>query len=217
MLRLWVYEMLDPQRIIDPSIYYHQKINPKYIDQNDMQFVRPGMLREIGAKVVFPARRLSKEPVLLDLCCRTGYYIEALAKSQDFKCRVIGIEALPEYVKAGRARKREIIQGDAVYCNEYFPEEYFDGVIAMHAIEHLEDPILALKNLRKVVKTGARAFVVIPREGKGLCLSHSKHTNKPLKHRYVVPTIDAIRQLVSRDIWKIDNIRGEWEIYLTAI
>lgn len=198
------------------SIFYHQKVNETYIIHNDMEYVKEDIVNLIWRVIIQPAQSWAPQAKILDFCCRTGYYIEALACRD---CEVVGIEALPDYVKSGLARGRRIIQGDATYCDKYFPEEHFDGVIALHAIEHLEAPYLALTNLRKVVKPESRCLLISPREGKGEHVSFTRTTSykRPYKHRCVLPSITAIKEIVPDKCWEIEEISKSWRVLLKAI
>lgn len=50
---------------------------------------------------------------------------------------------------------------------ETFPEEHFDTVICLNVVEHLEDDVLALRNILKSLQRNGRAIVLVP-NGPGL-------------------------------------------------
>jgi SAM-dependent methyltransferase len=196
-------------------IYNHQKSNKNYIIRDDMTYVKEKTLRLINQAIMLPAKHLSLNPKILDFGCRTGYYMQAISRDNP-KCETFGIEILPEYVEVGLARGRTIVHGDATYCHEYFPESYFDGVIALHALEHLEDPHLALTNLRLVVKPKARCLLVVPLEGKGVRLSFTAKSKDKPKHRCQMPTEAAVREAIPKECWDIQFLQGSWEVILVA-
>lgn len=43
-----------------------------------------------------------------------------------------------------------------------FKEKFLDGIIASHCLEHIKDPILAINEWGKVIKSGGRLILVIP-------------------------------------------------------
>jgi len=57
-------------------------------------------------------------------------------------------------------RKWDWIVGDAQYLP--FRDSCFDKVIASHVIEHLDDPIMFLKEVRRILKIGGRLTLILP-------------------------------------------------------
>jgi ubiquinone/menaquinone biosynthesis C-methylase UbiE len=43
-----------------------------------------------------------------------------------------------------------------------FPEQFFDGVLISHVIEHLESPDKAISEANRVLKTGGKLCIVVP-------------------------------------------------------
>ncbi|MCD6095136.1 MAG: class I SAM-dependent methyltransferase [Thermoprotei archaeon] len=57
-------------------------------------------------------------------------------------------------------RKWDWIVGGAQYLP--FRDSCFDKVIASHVIEHLDDPIMFLKEVRRILKIGGRLTLILP-------------------------------------------------------
>jgi len=89
---------------------------------------------------------------LLDFGCGGGHLINALHAN-----RKIGVEINP--VAMASARK---------FCNEVYgtieevPNSSIDVVISNHAMEHVPYPILALKEIRRVLRPRGRAVICVP-------------------------------------------------------
>ncbi len=55
-------------------------------------------------------------------------------------------------------------QGDAQYLDRYFPSGGFDTVFSSHCLEHMVDPIGALKSWFALVKPGGYLVTIVPDE-----------------------------------------------------
>ena len=92
---------------------------------------------------------------ILDVGCGPGFLLSGLAS----RWERYGVEI--SKVAAGHARKYgEIFQGsleDAAY-----PAEYFDMVVFHHVIEHLDDPLTTLREIRRVLCPGGWLILGTP-------------------------------------------------------
>jgi glycosyltransferase involved in cell wall biosynthesis len=55
----------------------------------------------------------------------------------------------------------KVMRTDALAA-ETFPEEQFDTVVCLNVMEHLENDLLALENIRKILEEHGRAIVLVP-------------------------------------------------------
>ncbi len=95
---------------------------------------------------------------LLDIGCGPGVFL-SLAKAAGFD--VVGLELNPAL--AERARQRtgaEIIIGDFMTAD--FQQRRFDAITLLDLIEHLEDPVSALKRCHELLKPGGHLIVYTP-------------------------------------------------------
>jgi SAM-dependent methyltransferase len=84
---------------------------------------------------------------VLDFGCGGGYLLEAL------QCRrKSGVEVNPAAVASARERGLEIFTDVST-----IPDESFDVIISMNAIEHTMHPLHELRALRRVLRRGGRA------------------------------------------------------------
>lgn len=58
----------------------------------------------------------------------------------------------------------DLEDGDAQYINRYKPENNYDFVYSSNCLEHMEDPIIALKNWFTLVKQGGYLVFTVPDE-----------------------------------------------------
>jgi 2-polyprenyl-3-methyl-5-hydroxy-6-metoxy-1,4-benzoquinol methylase len=95
---------------------------------------------------------------ILDLGCADGFYSRAIAGRGN---QVIGIEANPEYVCDSSP--------DANPCflqarGEKLPFEdgYFDSVLCIDVIEHVEDDAVVLSEISRVLRPGGQLVLSVP-------------------------------------------------------
>lgn len=55
-------------------------------------------------------------------------------------------------------------QGDAQNVDQYFSKESFDSVFSSHCLEHMVDPLSAIKSWFTLVKAGGHLIVLVPDE-----------------------------------------------------
>jgi len=94
---------------------------------------------------------------LLDFGCGDGTFMHRMQRAGWF---VSGIEPDPVAVKTLRGRYGyDVRQSIEDFGRD---EERFDVVTLCHVIEHMSDPIAALRALRRVLKPGGRIIIVTP-------------------------------------------------------
>lgn len=100
---------------------------------------------------------LPRPSSVLDAGCGGGGNLEELARLG----RVVGIEPAGESLEAARARGvGEVVEG--VIEELPFADASFDVVVTLDVIEHVDDDIGALAELRRVTKPGGHLFVTVP-------------------------------------------------------
>ena len=121
---------------------------------------RRELRRAVGTVELSPAARV------LDVPCGDGFYTALLARRLHPRGRVIGADLLPGYLtrarrtvaRAGLDRGVKIVPAD-VY-NLPFPAGEFDAVWCAQSFISLEDPVAALRELRRVVRPGGTVAVL---------------------------------------------------------
>jgi SAM-dependent methyltransferase len=104
--------------------------------------------------------RLPPHARILDAGCGSGRNMVELARMGT----VSGIELSKTSVDLARARDAgEVIEGSVLEMP--FEAESFDLAVSLDVIEHLEDDLLALRELRRVVAPGGSLLVTVPAYG----------------------------------------------------
>jgi SAM-dependent methyltransferase len=95
---------------------------------------------------------LASDDVVLDFGCGGGYLLSALP------CRSrYGVELNPAARQEAGRRFRVLADVDELPC-----DLLFDVIISHHALEHVDHPLEVLRKLRRQLKPGGQAVVVVP-------------------------------------------------------
>ena len=101
----------------------------------------------------------------LDLCCGTGDLALVLARRLRPGGSVLGVDAAEEPLSIARQRAAaepllaiSWLQGDAMDTG--LPSHHFDGAVMAYGLRNLADPGAGLKELRRLLRPGARAGVL---------------------------------------------------------
>jgi len=98
-----------------------------------------------------------KNAKLLDIGCGSGDFLRA-ASSLGWDTQ--GIDPDPEAVAAARKTGLTVRQGG--FPRTGFPDGQFDAVTLSHVIEHVHDPIVALREVHRILKPGGRIWIATP-------------------------------------------------------
>ena len=104
---------------------------------------------------------LPRRATVIDLGCSSGYLLEDLRRALP-DASLIGVDLV-----AGGLRKAhenvpdaELLQADA--CALPLQDASVDAAVSANLLEHVPDDALALAELRRVLRPGARAVIVVP-------------------------------------------------------
>jgi 2-polyprenyl-3-methyl-5-hydroxy-6-metoxy-1,4-benzoquinol methylase len=100
---------------------------------------------------------------VLDAGCGVGWGTRRLAERAS---RVVGVDLAPQAIVEARRHygdRAEFVEGDLL--DMPFEPQSFDAVVCFEAIEHLEDPGLALAEMRRVLRPNGLLLVSSPNRG----------------------------------------------------
>lgn len=103
---------------------------------------------------------IGKRKRVIDFGCSAGYLGEVLKK--DYNCQVWGVEINKEDAKKAKDSYEKVIISDIEdysFWKKEIGKEKFDVAIFADVLEHLKDPVRALKETKKILKT-KNGFVV---------------------------------------------------------
>ena len=98
-----------------------------------------------------------RRPRILDVGCGTGANLELLARYGD----VEGVDISQDALAFCRARGLESVRHGAAEKLPYEDGE-FDLVTSFDMVEHLDDDVAGLKEMRRVLRPGGRALLFVP-------------------------------------------------------
>ncbi len=96
---------------------------------------------------------------LLEVGCSNGALTERLRAKG---CTVVGIEVRPEAAEKARAFCEQVLVGDVERMPLPWPPASFDAVLLLDVLEHLVDPVPAVRRLLPLLKTDGRVLVALP-------------------------------------------------------
>jgi ubiquinone/menaquinone biosynthesis C-methylase UbiE len=116
---------------------------------------------------------------LLVVGCGSG--LEAAILAQQLPAEVSGIDLKNEFDPEA-AKVATLQTGDATALA--FADETFDFIFSYHALEHIEDPVKALQEMRRVMKPGAGFWIGTPNRSRMIGYIGGKNTSFSEKVRW---------------------------------
>ncbi|MHC4985804.1 MAG: class I SAM-dependent methyltransferase, partial [Planctomycetota bacterium] len=113
---------------------------------------------------------LPAEGKVLDAGCGIAVLLRRIA-SEHPKLKLFGIDFSPVGVQ--RTREHGFEAELAVLPDVPYPDEYFDGVVCTEVLEHLDDPVAAVRSFHRILTPGGRLVISVPRGmGPDYCDEH---------------------------------------------
>jgi len=104
------------------------------------------------------ARRLAPGATIVDIGCGDGSQLDLMA-ARGF--RPIGVERDAQSL-ALRSRAAQVVEGSAEALPPQLVRGSFDAVLFRQVLEHLVDPVAALRNAAELLRPGGLLFVEVP-------------------------------------------------------
>ena len=139
---------------------------------------------------------------VLDAGCGSGRTLDDLARLGEAH----GIELNPLGVRAARARGHDVREGPVESLP--FEEASFDLVTCLDVIEHTDDDVVALRELRRVTRPGGHAVLTVPAHPR-LWSRHDELNGH--RRRYTGRTLRAASE---RAGWDVSRMTGFNVAYL---
>ena len=117
---------------------------------------RRAILEEFLRQILQNPQSEIKNPKILDVGCGTGANLEMLAQFGQSE----GVDVSDDALEFCRAKGLKAHKGLAEELP--FADESFDLVTALDVVEHLDDDVAGLKEMRRVLKTGGRTLIFVP-------------------------------------------------------
>jgi SAM-dependent methyltransferase len=125
--------------------------------------------------------------LILDAGCGDGV---DLASGLDERCRVVGVELSDGGVRASASRIAGIEHSHLVQASVLalpFPSATFDGAYSYGVVHHTVDPQLAMREIARAMKSGARLLIYV----------YEEFDRRSWPWRVALGAVNAVRQPIS--------------------
>ena len=151
---------------------------------------------------------------VLDVGCNTGY---GTLRFLEVARRVVGVDVSDRAIEVARASTRdgrpEFVVIDGITLP--FPDDSFDLVVSFQVIEHIEDPVPYLREIRRVARPSATVLFTTPNAGTRL-YPGMKPWNRFHVREYLAPDLEAELREVFPDA-RVRGMFGTPTLYETEI
>lgn len=116
-------------------------------------WTRRAMLERLGA--------LAQGASVIDIGCASGYLLQDIHRSAPH-VTLIGLDLLDSGLRKAHAAipQARLLQADA--CAVPLADASVDAVVSANLLEHVSDDVGALAEIRRLLRPGARAVIVVP-------------------------------------------------------
>lgn len=149
---------------------------------------------------------------VLEAACGVGAQTVILAKNSP-GAEFVSVDISPESLALAEQRIRAaglknvtFRQGDIFHLP--FPKESFDHVFVCFLLEHLSDPLLALKNMRDLLREGGTITVIEGDHGSALCYPDSRYAHRVIDCLVGIQRHMGGNALIGRELWHLVNDAG---------
>jgi len=102
--------------------------------------------------------KIEKDKKILDYGCGSGFFVGQLQKKS---FNAYGMDISKKAIECGIGRGvKNLFQENEMKVN--FPDSYFNVILAMDVIEHIEDDKSAIRELRKLLKSDGYLIITVP-------------------------------------------------------
>jgi SAM-dependent methyltransferase len=104
---------------------------------------------------------LISSPTIVEVGCSTGYLLEDLGRKYP-TAGLIGFDLVPSGLRKLRAASPGSAVAQADVRHLPLPDRSADGIVSVNLLEHVANDRAALSEIRRVLRPGAMAVVVVP-------------------------------------------------------
>jgi SAM-dependent methyltransferase len=149
---------------------------------------------------------------VLEAACGVGAQTVILARNSP-GAELVCIDISPESLKIaeGRTQAAGVTRASFRQADVYslpFPPESFDHVFVCFLLEHLNDPLLALRNLKEVLRPGGTITVIEGDHGSALFYPETAAAKAVIRCLIDLQARMGGNSLIGRELWHLLNDAG---------
>jgi len=132
----------------------------KWLYTSDNRNLPSRVLRKIiGNQIaIFPDIKKSDEKLkILDIGCGNGAFLSFM---KALNLETYGVEISSKAIEIARRNGHQVLMGTIE--DALFPDDFFDIITMNNVLEHLQDPLSALKKLNRFLKPGGELIICVP-------------------------------------------------------
>lgn len=133
---------------------FYEKTYRSAYDNQDAKGLWESSLPEAKRRVSRFMDLFSTDSKLLEIGCASGYF---LFEAKEHVKSVTGVELTKDYVKYGREKGLDVRES----LNDV-PDNYYDIIFMFHVLEHIDDPIYFLQDLKKKLSPTGKLIIEVP-------------------------------------------------------
>ena len=99
--------------------------------------------------------------VFLDAGCSTGWLLDDVGRAFP-NARAVGADPFRSGLRKARARMPGIRVVQFDLCRAPFKDKSFDAIASLNVLEHIEEDILAFREIRRMLRPDGSAFLMVP-------------------------------------------------------
>ncbi len=123
---------------------------------------------------------------ILDCACGRGFYLNMYRYVSG--CKLVGVELDDEVIRKAQRNVGHLPDVTLTRGNIYrlpFPDNSFDGVILSEILEHIDDDVAGLREVRRVVKPGGVVAITVPNANYPFGWDPINKTLEKVLHRHI--------------------------------
>ena len=139
----------EPYWSVELEELHHETSRTSFIDV----WTRTAMIERLG--------QLTAGMRIIDIGCSAGYLLDDLAR-REAGLHLVGVDYLLAGLQSARSRLSGalVVQADA--CHLPVVGDCADAIVSANLLEHVPDDVGALGEMRRTLRPGGRAVVVVP-------------------------------------------------------
>ncbi|MFN8417878.1 MAG: methyltransferase domain-containing protein [Anaerolineae bacterium] len=114
-------------------------------------------------QTIFDWIDVSADRTILDCACGRGFYLKMIRSVS--QCKLVGLELDEEIIEKARRNIAGLPDISLTRANIYeqpFDDNSFDGVLLSEILEHIDDDVRGLREVKRVLKPGGVVAITVP-------------------------------------------------------